>query len=196
MKCSIHSDREAAGCCAYCGKPFCEDCLVEFKGRMFCKSDLEKAMERWTQQATQKVVSAKSGGYAASEEQKINIVINNENNAVQNQSVVSMGEAPIVTKRFKFFTAFLFWLFGCGVGAHQFYVGKTGMGILYLFTGGVCGILPLIDIITMFTCSFTDCYGNTLEGTEHDKNVALIILLIPFVLIFLISMFAGLASSM
>lgn len=32
-------------------------------------------------------------------------------------------------------------------GAHKFYEGKTGMGILYLFTVGLCGIGWVIDII-------------------------------------------------
>ena len=28
--------------CTYCGKPFCKDCLVEVKGKMYCKNDLDK----------------------------------------------------------------------------------------------------------------------------------------------------------
>jgi TM2 domain-containing membrane protein YozV len=31
-------------------------------------------------------------------------------------------------------------------GAHRFYVGQTGMGILYLFTAGLCGIGWLVDL--------------------------------------------------
>lgn len=39
-------------------------------------------------------------------------------------------------------------LFGI-LGAHKFYEGKTGMGILYLLTGGLCGIGWLIDTIAI-----------------------------------------------
>lgn len=40
--------------------------------------------------------------------------------------------------------------FFCGwLGAHKFYEGKIGMGILYLFTAGLLGIGVLIDFITL-----------------------------------------------
>ena len=35
------------------------------------------------------------------------------------------------------------------LGAHKFYEGKTGMGILYLFTAGLFGIGVLIDFISL-----------------------------------------------
>lgn len=35
------------------------------------------------------------------------------------------------------------------IGAHKFYEGKTGMGILYLFTGGLFGIGAIIDFIIL-----------------------------------------------
>ena len=34
-------------------------------------------------------------------------------------------------------------------GAHKFYEGKIGMGILYLCTCGLCGIGWIIDIIAL-----------------------------------------------
>ena len=48
-------------------------------------------------------------------------------------------------------------------GIHYFYVGKIGMGILYLCTAGLCGIGWLIDIIRIATGSFKDSFGNTLQ---------------------------------
>lgn len=36
-----------------------------------------------------------------------------------------------------------------GVGAHKFYEGKIGMGILYIFTCGLFGIGCLIDFIIL-----------------------------------------------
>ena len=36
-----------------------------------------------------------------------------------------------------------------GFGCHKFYEGKTGLGILYLFTGGLLGIGMLVDLISL-----------------------------------------------
>lgn len=41
-------------------------------------------------------------------------------------------------------------------GGHYFYVGRTGKGILYLFTGGLFCIGWLIDLVCIATGKFTD----------------------------------------
>ena len=43
--------------------------------------------------------------------------------------------------------AILLAIFGGGLGLHRFYLGSVGMGIVYLFTGGLFGIGWLVDII-------------------------------------------------
>ncbi len=48
---------------------------------------------------------------------------------------------------------------GC-FGAHRFYVGKIGTGILQLVTLGGLGIWTLIDFIMIIVGSFTDKEGN------------------------------------
>ena len=53
----------------------------------------------------------------------------------------------------------LCWFFGA-FGVHRFYVGKTGTGIIQLFTLGGLGIWALIDLITIIMGNFTDADGN------------------------------------
>lgn len=40
-------------------------------------------------------------------------------------------------------------LFLGGWGVHRFMLGETGMGILMLLTGGLCGILWFVDLFTV-----------------------------------------------
>ena len=47
-------------------------------------------------------------------------------------------------------------------GAHRFYVGKVGTGILMLCTLGVFGILWFIDFVTIIVGAFTDSHGKKL----------------------------------
>jgi hypothetical protein len=56
-------------------------------------------------------------------------------------------------------------------GAHRFYVGKIGTGILMLLTGGVFGVLWLIDFILLIVGAFTDKAGNRL--TEWIQGASL-----------------------
>lgn len=80
------------------------------------------------------------------------IVINNTNNntsaasatAVANNSVGRMYGKP----KNKTVALLLCILLGY-LGAHKFYEGKVGMGILYLFTGGLFIVGIIIDIIAL-----------------------------------------------
>lgn len=55
-------------------------------------------------------------------------------------------------------------LFLGSIGAHRFYTGKIGTGILQLITFGGCGIWVLIDLIMIVTGSFKDKDGNTIQN--------------------------------
>ena len=54
-----------------------------------------------------------------------------------------------------FLLCFLFGVFG----AHRFYVGKIGTGILQLVTIGGLGIWAMIDLIIIIVGAFTDKEG-------------------------------------
>ncbi len=56
--------------------------------------------------------------------------------------------------------AFLLCFFLGILGAHRFYVGKIGTGILQLVTLGGLGIWALIDFIMSIVGAFTDKEGN------------------------------------
>ena len=75
-----------------------------------------------------------------------NIVINNSNN---NSNVnANIAGAFGIRARNKW-VAFALCVFLGFFGAHKFYEGKAGMGILYLFTGGLFCIGWFIDCISL-----------------------------------------------
>lgn len=73
-----------------------------------------------------------------------NIVINNAN-----QNTNSNVNAYVAAKARNKWVALCLCLFLGVFGAHKFYEGKAGLGVLYLFTCGLFGIGALIDFITI-----------------------------------------------
>lgn len=79
------------------------------------------------------------------------IVIQNSN---QNQNVHSApvgAGVPVMGygKPKNKWVALLLCIFFGLIGAHKFYEGKIGMGILYIFTGGIFGIGLVIDFFKL-----------------------------------------------
>jgi TM2 domain-containing membrane protein YozV len=46
-------------------------------------------------------------------------------------------------------TAYLWWFFLGGLGAHKYYLGRPGWGAIYTFTFGLLGLGALYDLFTM-----------------------------------------------
>lgn len=65
--------------------------------------------------------------------------------------------------------AYLLWLFVGIIGVHKFYLGKIGIGILYLLTGGILGIGWIIDLFTLGTQ--VDNY-NLLHGLSGGASMS------------------------
>lgn len=59
-------------------------------------------------------------------------------------------------------TALIVCIFLGVFGGHYFYVGKTGMGVLYLLTLGVFGIGWIVDVFRIAAGSFSDKFGREL----------------------------------
>ena len=78
------------------------------------------------------------------------------------QAAVPPAVTPGISRKSKT-TALLLCLFLGGVGAHKFYVGKAGAGLLYLFTLGLFGIGWLVDLILIATGSFRDEFDRPLR---------------------------------
>ena len=74
------------------------------------------------------------------------IVINNSN---QNQNQNVNGGFPFGARIRNKWVALILCIFMGFLGAHKFYEGKAGVGIIYLCTFGLCGIGVVIDFINL-----------------------------------------------
>ena len=135
--------------CPECGQQVsgsavsCPKCGHHFGKKKFCNNC-------GTQIDEDCIVCPKCGkqvGSINSSNQPQNIIINNSASSSSSASAVNNGQP--YRKVCDKWVAFFLCLFLGVIGAHKFYEGKTGMGILYLFTAGLFGIGVLIDFIAI-----------------------------------------------
>ncbi|MGF7145965.1 hypothetical protein HNQ56_004413 [Anaerotaenia torta] len=139
MNCSQHPEKEASGTCTYCGKFFCPDCLVDVKGRNYCREHVSEAL-------------------SIQQTQQPNIVINNANTNSNINTNNNAAQGYMVSPKSRLVSLLLCLFLGV-IGVHRFYAGKIGTGILYLFTGGLFGIGAFVDFLLILLGSFRDSYG-------------------------------------
>jgi len=152
MQCSNHPLMGAAGVCVYCGKPFCKECLVEVKGRMYCRADLDNLFDKL------------DTANANTNHTNINTVWNmdkywatdtNTNHTNINDGYKDSPKSMII--------ALILCLFLGTFGVHRFYVGKIATGLLWLLTFGLFGLGWLIDFIMILFGTFKDKSGRPLS---------------------------------
>lgn len=85
-------------------------------------------------------------------------VMNNNTNTNTNINQVDSVMIPLKSR----WTAFFLCLLAGYLGAHKFYVGKTGVGLLYLFTLGLFGIGWVLDTLILLFGGSKDKWGRPL----------------------------------
>ena len=147
MNCTKHPEVEAQGMCTYCGKPFCKECLIEVKGRMYCKDDIGNVIDEAKQ--------------TPSAQPTINIT--NANTSSNTNTNVNAGFGMYGPRKSKTVALVLCLLGLIGLGGiHRMYVGKVGSGVLHFLTLGICYIGTIIDLIAILSGGFRDSYGQPL----------------------------------
>ena len=127
--------------CSHCGAQINED--TKFCPHCGAGNQSTQQVQRPVQQqAAQPVV--------------VNVVNNNSNT---NTNTLHSEYGPRKSRWLAFFLCLFLGYFGI----HKFYVGKTGAGILYLFTFGLFGIGWAIDCVILLLGGSRDKWGRKLS---------------------------------
>ena len=99
-----------------------------------------------------------AGEHNAQQQQPVVVnVVNNNTNTNQN---INGGFGYLSKSKW---TAFFLCFFLGYLGIHRFYVGKSGTGIIWLFTAGLFGIGWVVDLLLILFGSFRDKSGLPLQ---------------------------------
>jgi TM2 domain-containing membrane protein YozV len=81
-----------------------------------------------------------------------------------------LNHQPLMGGSRNWSTTALLCLFLGWLGIHRFYTGHVISGIFQLLTFGGCGIWTLVDLIMIYTDSFTDDNGQLLTRSIYPYN--------------------------
>lgn len=128
--CYIHNEQQSVGTCVGCGKFICENCNTELKGKNYCKKcvdelfdESKKKIEKLedNSKSSQPMVFMNAGGASSS---------SSSSSSSSAASGYNDGYERGLSKS-KTTAGVLAILLG-GFGAHKFYLGRWGWGIIYL----------------------------------------------------------------
>lgn len=153
MRCSKHPEHEAAGVCAYSGKPYCADELVEVSGKVYGKDNLGMVMAELKEQSGKNqtpmvFMNAGGGGGAASS---------------SSSAAAAVGGGygrQARSHRSKTTALILACLMFIGIGGlHRIYTGHMLIGIIQLLTLGGFFIWGALDMLMLAGGTFRDAEG-------------------------------------
>ncbi|WP_273831896.1 TM2 domain-containing protein [Guptibacillus sedimenti] len=161
LSCYIHEDQSSIGTCVGCGKFICQECNTEVKRKNYCKacigemmvenqSKIERLEESKNNSNPMVFMNAGGGGGASS-------------SAVSSSGSIERDQ-PIFSKS-RITAGVLAILLG-SFGAHKFYLGRWGWGIIYLLFSWtyIPTIVGLIEgVIYLFS-------SNESFASKHDRN--------------------------
>lgn len=156
MQCSKYPDRVAAGVCAYSGKPYSAEELVEVQGKMYAKDNLGYVMAEMKERAgnANPMVFMNAGGGGGSA-------------ASASSAAAAAAASPTIQPRIgtrSKATAIILALLLGGIGAHKFYLGQTMMGFIYLlfcwtFIPSIVAFIEAFRYLFMSKDEFSRRYG-------------------------------------
>ena len=127
--CYVHNDVEAVGTCVGCGKFICENCNTEIKGKNYCKKCVDELFEESKKKiekledhskTNQPMVFMNAGGGGGASSSSSSSSSSNNGGSLTGRYTKSKVVAGILG------------IFLGGLGAHKFYLGRWGWGIIYL----------------------------------------------------------------